>query len=97
MPTSSSHLDELYRPQVERLEAEGKVEARPGSESSSDDTIVLAKHLEGDGGGETLLLQRSDGRRCADVLGVPEITIEVERAVEQVQIALDEARQNSSG
>ncbi|KAK4998333.1 hypothetical protein LTR66_002421 [Elasticomyces elasticus] len=38
--------------------------------------------------GETLLLRPSDGKVIADVFTLPEMQIEVERAVEQVELAL---------
>ena len=84
-PSSSTTLDRLYEPQLQRLAANKVLEVARSSERRSDASPDLLRELEGDQNTEVVLLGPSDGKRCADALGVPELAVEVERAVEQVE------------
>lgn len=42
---------------------------------------------------EQLLLSQANGRQLVEALGIPELEVEIERAIFQVEAALDKGRQ----
>lgn len=69
----SKILDELY--------ATGKRPFDAGPVSSTEESSGSAQE-------ETMLLHKSDGKRISEALGIPELDIELDRAVWQVEKAL---------
>ena len=81
-------LDRLYAPRLKELALDGAAIQTSSPNSPPDNTLVLAKQLEAANGKETLLLRQSDAQVAAQILDLPELTVEVERAVEQVEQSL---------
>lgn len=73
----SEILDNIYSARYKPSEA---VSEKSTDTASPEDTQAAS---------EKLVLQSSDGKRIAEVLKVPELHVELERAVWQVQKALD--------
>lgn len=72
LPQSSKILDELY--------STGKRPFKPKPALEADET----NHP----GEETMVLHESDGKRISEALNIPELYIELDRAVWQVERAL---------
>ena len=72
-PKPSKLLDELY--------ATGKRSSDAGSLSSSTESLDSKQE-------EKMVLHKSDGKRISEALGIPELDIELDRAVWQVEKAL---------
>ncbi len=75
-PKQSKILDELY--------SSGK---RPFATESLQISAVC-RSTESAGGRETMILHKSDVKRIAQVLEMPELNIELDRAIWQVETAL---------
>ncbi|KAI9789386.1 MAG: hypothetical protein M1816_006044 [Peltula sp. TS41687] len=84
-PTPSPTLDQLYESKLKQLRGNSSPQDLGSSPEKTSNSPDIAGELEGDGHPEMVLLQKSDGKLCADALGVPELAVEVERAVEQVE------------
>jgi hypothetical protein len=75
-PQPSKILDELYSSGKMRFDARS---AASKTSENSEDTPA---------GGETMVLHKSDGKRIAQALEIPELDVELDRAVWQVEKAL---------
>lgn len=91
-PSPSSTLDLLYEAKAKGLPQYGQAEDIDSQEPMSDNaSSIPGRSTDESTTTETLLLGKEDGKVCAVVLGVPELAVEVERAVEQVEKALQVA------
>ncbi|KAI9887234.1 MAG: hypothetical protein M1823_000982 [Watsoniomyces obsoletus] len=88
VPSPSTLLDRVYESRLKEITADSSTSGAPPSTSPSDDESSLAGHLEKPGHTETFLLQKTDGREAAEALNLPELAVEIERAVEQVEQSL---------
>lgn len=79
MPKASPILDELYASGKLRFDAASKLDPEKSEE---------LKDLE-----EEMVLHKSDGTRIAQALELPELDIELDRAVWQVEKALHAAKE----
>jgi hypothetical protein len=70
----SKILDELYST------GKNSFSTGPRSSSTSEDSMVPE---------ETMVLHKSDGKRIAEALKIPELNVELDRAVWQVRKALE--------
>ena len=76
-PKPSKILDELYS---KRTTPSGTTAIKTRPSSTSDDPVASE---------ETLILHHSDGQRISEALKIPELNVELDRAVWQVKRALD--------
>lgn len=86
--TASQQLDELY---TLGRQQKSHQEARAANPPPREDVEKLAAQTEEhaqDGKKEVLLLQTWNGKLLAEAFELPEMEIEIERAVEQVQKAI---------
>jgi hypothetical protein len=75
----SKILDELYSTGKNSFGTSATAMG-PRSSSTSEDSMVLE---------ETMVLHKSDGKRIAEALKIPELNVELDRAVWQVRKALE--------
>lgn len=82
-PTSSPELEYFYSRRLIRARQDSKNEKSTVTTRGDEDTE------------ERLLLEASDGKELGEILGAPEIAIEVERAVIQIRQKLHSAQDPS--
>ena len=86
--STSTVLDRVYAPRLRELALDDATVQTSSPKVPPDNPLVLAEQLEAAHGKEILLLRKSDAQVAAQILDIPELTVEVERAVEQVQRSL---------
>jgi hypothetical protein len=74
----SKILDELYA---------------TGRRSSNGGSTAISKNPSGTLEEERMLLHKTDGKRISEALGIPELDVELDRAVWQVEKALKAAKE----
>ncbi|KAK5151506.1 mitochondrial K+-H+ exchange-related-domain-containing protein [Cryomyces antarcticus] len=91
-PTPSTSLDELY---TAGLTYTTRAESREAPMPTEEHTAKVSKTFataHGEGSEEFMLLRRWNGKLLAEHFKLPEMEIEIERAVEQVEKALEADR-----
>lgn len=87
--TDSKIMDELYAQGLLHPHRDASREA-PSPEPGAIEQVVKTIEEQSKGGAEeTMLLQRWNGKLIAERFKLPEMEIEIERAVEQVEKAMD--------
>ena len=85
----SPELDQMYvAGLIHPSRQASRKAARPTSEETKRVAGVITEQAKG-GEGDAMLLQRWNGKLIAENLHLPEMEIEIERAVEQVEVAIE--------
>jgi hypothetical protein len=92
----SSKLDEAYAAGILKPAEEAATATTTGSISSAEVEKAVAEVESRNEGEETMLLQTWNGRVLAEAYQLPEMEIEIERAVEQVEKAIKTAKEKAS-
>ena len=86
-------LDAMYAGGLVHVSRQAMRDAEPVSEEDVERVSgVVARQTEGDGE-EVMVLKKWNGKLLAEEFGLPEMEVEIERAVEQVEKSIDEAKQ----
>jgi hypothetical protein len=90
---SESRLDAMYAGGLVHVSRQAMRDAEPVSEEDVKRVSgVVERQTEGDGE-EVMVLKKWNGKLLAEEFGLPEMEVEIERAVEQVEKSIDEAKQ----
>jgi len=93
-PTASPQMDRLY---TAGLLHPSREKIRDAPQTTDSETEEVARMIETQTSGEkeeVMLLQRWNGKLIAEGFDLPEMEIEIERAVEQVQKAIQDKRED---
>lgn len=85
MPAPSTILDQLYESTTKRMFR--KLLPKDMRSSKSESNVKPPEDAQLDR--EMVFLQQADAQRFADALEVPELTVELERAVKQVEASME--------
>jgi HD-GYP domain-containing protein (c-di-GMP phosphodiesterase class II) len=91
----SSKLDEAYAAGILKPAKEAAKATTTGSVSSAEIEKAVAEVESRPEGEESMLLQNWNGRVLAEAYELPEMEIEIERAVEQVEKAIKTAKEKA--
>jgi hypothetical protein len=87
-------LDAMYAGGLVHATREAMRAAEPVSEEDVERVSgVVTRQTEGEGEEEVMVLKKWNGKLLAEEFGLPEMEVEIERAVEQVEKSIDEAKQ----
>jgi len=90
--TSSPQLDAMYATGLIHPTRQTSREAeKPSEEEIERVSRVVAEQTQGDAE-EVMVLQKWNGKLLAEAFGLPEMEVEIERAVEQVEKRIGEER-----
>ena len=88
-----ARLDAMYAGGLVHATRDAMRAAEPVSEEDVERVAgVVDRQMEGDGE-EVMVLKKWNGKLLAEGFGLPEMEVEIERAVEQVEKSIDEAKQ----
>jgi hypothetical protein len=88
-----ARLDAMYAGGLVHATRDAMRRAEPVSEEDVERVAgVVDRQMEGDGE-EVMVLKKWNGKLLAEEFGLPEMEVEIERAVEQVEKSIDEAKQ----
>jgi len=86
-------LDAMYAGGLVHVSRQAMREAEPVSEADVERVSrVVSEQTEGEGE-EVMVLKKWNGKLLAEEFGLPEMEVEIERAVEQVEKSIDEEKQ----
>jgi hypothetical protein len=84
-PTPSTALDEMYTAGLKHPTREKSRESPPPSEEESQRIAEVIESQTNSGQEDVMLLQRWNGKLLAERFKLPDMEVEIERAVEQVE------------
>lgn len=89
---SSKQLDAMYTAGLLHSSRQGSREAPTPTEADTQQVKKLVAAQSQEGKEEVMVLQRWNGKLLAEAFHLPEMEVEIERAVEQVESALAEEK-----
>jgi len=89
---SSKTLDAMYTAGLLHGSRQGSREAPTPTEEETEQVKKLVAAQSQEGAEEVMVLQRWNGKLLAEAFHLPEMEVEIERAVEQVESALEKAK-----
>ena len=90
--TPSPQLDALYATGLLHPTRQAAREASPPTAEDIERVSREVKVQDDDGGEEVMVLRKWNGKVLAEAFGLPEMEVEIERAVEQVEGRIGEER-----
>jgi len=94
-PTASPQMDRLYAAGLLHPSREKIRDAPQTTDSETDEVKRMIETQTSGEKEEVMLLQRWNGKLIAEGFNLPEMEIEIERAVEQVQKAIRDKREGA--
>lgn len=88
--TDSKQMDAMYAAGLLHPTREVSRDAAPPSSEQVEQVAKKIAHQTTDGEDESMLLQRWNGKLIAEAFHLPEMEVEIERAVEQVEKAIND-------
>jgi hypothetical protein len=89
-----ARLDAMYAGGLVHATRQAMRDSKPVLEADVERVSkVVDRQMEADGEEEVMVLKKWNGKLLAEEFGLPEMEVEIERAVEQVEKSIDEAKQ----